>query len=331
MVMFWVSLLAVSILLYVLLDGFDLGVGMLFGLANGEARRGAMLSAVAPIWDGNETWLVVTAVILWGAFPVVYASVAVGFLSACDRHVAGPDPARRGVRVPLQDRTGCAGSGIWALPAARLVATFIQGLMVGALVEGLPFANGEYSGGEFGWLTPFAVLCGIGLCLGYALLGACWLVRKCEGDVRDVARRQIPVLAVGVLVFLVVVFAYALAEHLPILHRWIDRPYLFVFPVIGRARGNGARAQHPEPRRLPAVLYGRADLRIGLRHPGAIVLALHDPVRLHHRRSRGAAVQPCVHVLGRRSFVFPLMLLYTVISYSVFRGKVRATAGYEHH
>ena len=94
---------------------------------------------------------------------------------------------------------------IWDLSFAggSLIATFIQGLMVGALVEGLPFTNGEYSGGEFGWLTPFAVLCGIGLCLGYALLGACWLVRKCEGEVRDIARRQIPVLAVAVLVFLV--------------------------------------------------------------------------------------------------------------------------------
>jgi cytochrome d ubiquinol oxidase subunit II len=104
---------------------------------------------------------------------------------------------------------------------------------VGALVEGLRFTNGEYSGGEFGWLTPFVVLCGIGLCLGYALLGACWLVAKCDAEVHDMALRQIPVLALGVLAFLVVVFAYALAEHLPILHRWIDRPYLFVFPAIG--------------------------------------------------------------------------------------------------
>ncbi len=124
---------------------------------------------------------------------------------------------------------------IWDLSFAggSLIATFIQGMTVGALVEGLQFTNGEYSGGAVGWLTPFAVLCGIGLCLGYALLGACWLAKKCEGEVRDVAHRQIPVLAVGVLAFLVVVFAYALAEHLPILHRWIDRPYLFVFPAIG--------------------------------------------------------------------------------------------------
>jgi len=113
----------------------------------------------------------------------------------------------------------------WSFAGGSLIATFIQGMTVGALVEGLQFTNGEYSGGTVGWLSPFAVLCGIGLCLGYALLGACWLVRKCEHEVHEVARRKLPVLAIGVLVFLVLVFAYALIEHLPILHRWIDRPY----------------------------------------------------------------------------------------------------------
>ncbi|MEA2741725.1 MAG: cytochrome bd ubiquinol oxidase subunit, partial [Acetobacteraceae bacterium] len=232
MVMFWVSLLAISILLYVLLDGVDLGVGMLFGLAKGESRRAAMLSAVAPIWDGNETWLVVTAVILWGAFPVVYATLLSAFYLPLIVMLLGL--ILRGVAFEFRYKTQRL-RWVWDVSFAggSLIATFIQGMTVGALVEGLQFTNGEYSGGEVGWLTPFAVLCGIGLCLGYALLGACWLVRKCEAKVRNVARRQIPVLAIGVLAFLVLVFAYALAEHLPILHRWIDRPYLFVFPVVG--------------------------------------------------------------------------------------------------
>src|SRR6202165_4100571 len=232
MVMFWVLLLAISILLYVLLDGVSLGVGMRCGLTDSESRRGVMLSAVAPIWDGNETWLVVTAVILWGAFPPVYATVMSAFYLAVIVMLLGL--ILRGVAFEFRYKTQRM-RWIWDVSFAggSLIATFIQGMTVGALVEGLPFTNGDYSRGETGWLTPFAVLCGIGLCLGYALLGACWLVRKCEGEVRDVARRQVPVLAVGVLAFLVVVFAYALAEHLPILHRWIDRPYLFVLPAIG--------------------------------------------------------------------------------------------------
>src|ERR1700722_9787506 len=108
-------------------------------------------------------------------------------------------------------------------------------MTVGALVEGFPISNGQYIGGDFGWFSPFAVLCGIGLCAGYALLGACWLLNKCEAEVHNTAWLQIPYLALGVLVFLVIVFISALADHLPIMHRWIERPYLFVFPAIGAA------------------------------------------------------------------------------------------------
>src|SRR6202521_2729540 len=183
MVMFWVLLLAISILLYVLLDGVDLGVGMLFGLTKDEVRRNAMLSAVAPIWDGNETWLVVTAVILWGAFPIVYATLLSAFYLPLIVMLLGL--ILRGVAFEFRYKTQRL-RWIWDLSFAcgSLIATFIQGLTVGALVEGLQVTNGQYSGGEVGWLTPFAVLWGVGLCLGYALLGACWLAKKCEGRVR---------------------------------------------------------------------------------------------------------------------------------------------------
>src|SRR6202795_2173191 len=216
MVMFWVLLLAISVLLYVLLDGVDLGVGILFGLPRDKARRHAMWGAVEPIWDGNETWLVVTAVILWGAFPLVYATLLSAFYLPLIVMLLGL--ILRGVAFEFRYKTQRL-RWIWDLSFAggSLIATFIQGMTVGALVEGLQFTNGQYSGGEVGWLTPFAVLCGIGLCLGYALLGACWLAKKCEAEIRDVAHRQIPVLAMGVLAFLVAVFAYALAENLPIL------------------------------------------------------------------------------------------------------------------
>jgi cytochrome d ubiquinol oxidase subunit II len=185
-VMFWVAILAVSILLYVLLDGFDLGVGILFGLPRNEERRRAMLSAVAPMWDGNETWLVVAGVILWGAFPIVYATLFSAFYLPLLLMLAGL--ILRGVAFEYRNKTERL-RWIWDVSFAggSLAAAFIQGLMVGALVEGLPITNGHYTGGEFGWFSPFAVLCGIGLCLGYSLLGACWLVRKCEAEVREAA------------------------------------------------------------------------------------------------------------------------------------------------
>ena len=119
---------------------------------------------------------------------------------------------------------------IWDLSftGGSFAAAFIQGLTVGALVEGLPWANGQYAG-----FSPYAALCGIGLCLGYTLLGACWLVKKCEGDVREAAYRLMPYLSAGLLIFLIVVFIYSLAEHLEVMDMWVERPHLFVFPMIG--------------------------------------------------------------------------------------------------
>jgi cytochrome d ubiquinol oxidase subunit II len=327
MVMFWVSLLAISILLYVLLDGVDLGVGLLFGLAKGEGQRGAMLSAVAPIWDGNETWLVVSAVILWGAFPVVYATLLSAFYLPLILMLLGL--ILRGVAFEFRYKTQRL-RWIWDLSFAggSLIATFIQGMTVGALVEGLQFTNGQYSGGPVGWLTPFAVLCGIGLCLGYALLGACWLVRKCEKGVRRTARRQISKLAIGVLAFLVLVFAYALAEHLPILHRWIDRPYLFVFPAIGALAATVLALsilRHNDywPFHMVALIFASAF--------GTLALSFW-PYMIPFVITVDAAAAPQSSLVfmfwGCGVVVFPLMLLYTAISYRVFRGKVRAMAGH---
>ena len=326
MVMLWVSLLAISILLYVLLDGVDLGVGLLFGLATGEARRGAMLSSVALIWDGNETWLVVTAVILWGAFPIVYATLLSAFYLPLIIMLLGL--ILRGVAFEFRYKTQRM-RWIWDLSFAggSLIATFIQGLTVGSLVEGLQVTNGQYSGGDFGWLTPFAALCGIGLCLGYALLGACWLLKKCDAEVRDVARRQIAVLAVGVLAFLVLVFVYALVEHLPILHRWIDRPYLFVFPAIGAVAATVLALSilsHNDhwPFYMVALIFVSAFGTLALSFwPYIIPFVI--------TIDEAAAPQSSLmFMFWGGVVVFPLMLLYTLISYSVFRGKVGTTAGY---
>jgi cytochrome bd ubiquinol oxidase subunit II len=325
MVMFWVSLLAISILLYVLLDGVDLGVGVLFGLTNTEIRRGAMLNAVAPIWDGNETWLVVTAVILWGAFPIVYATLLSAFYLPLIIMLLGL--ILRGVAFEFRYKTQRM-RWIWDLSFAggSLIATFIQGVTVGALVEGLQVTNGQYSGGDSGWLTPFAALCGIGLCLGYALLGACWLAKKCNAEVRDVAHRQIPVLAVGVLAFLVLVFVYALAEHLPILHRWIDRPYLFVFPAIGAVAATMLalsiqRRNDHWPLYMVALIFVSAFGTLALSFWPYIIPFV---VTIDEAAAPQSSL---MFMFWGGVVVFPLMLLYTLVSYSVFRGKVGTTAG----
>jgi cytochrome bd ubiquinol oxidase subunit II len=171
-------------------------------------------------------------VILWGAFPLAYATLMSAFYIPVIIMLLGL--ILRGVAFQFRGKTRRL-RWIWDLSFAggSLVASFMQGVTVGALVGGLRLTNGEYSGGVFGWLSSFSVLCCFGLCLGYALLGASWLVRKCHSEICDAARRQIPFFALAMLAFLVIALAHALLENLPIMRRWIDRPYLFLFPTLG--------------------------------------------------------------------------------------------------
>jgi len=327
MVMFWVSLLAISVLLYLLLDGFDLGVGMLLGTTNSEENRRAMLNAVGPVWDGNETWLVVTGVILWGAFPVVYATLLSAFYIPVILMLLGL--ILRGVSFEFRNQH-LGTRWIWdsCFILGSLAASFMQGVMVGAMVQGLQFTDGQYSGGVFGWFSDFSILCGAGLCLGYALLGACWLVRKCESEVREVARRQIPILAAAVLAFLIVVFVHALSDNLPIMHRWIDRPYLFVFPAIGAVAAvvlASSILHHNDhwPFYMVSLMFAAAF--------GTLALSFW-PYMIPFEITIDAAAAPpstlSFMFWGEGLWVFPLMLLYTAIGYRVFRGKLGSMHGH---
>ena len=324
MALFWTGVLAISTLLYVLLDGFDLGVGILFGLTRDEARRRSMISAVAPVWDGNETWLVVTGVVLWGAFPIVYATLLSAFYLPLLVMLAGL--ILRGVAFEFRNKTEQL-RWVWdaSFAGGSFVATFVQGMTVGALVEGLPIVNGQYTGGDLGWFSPFAVLCGIGLCVGYMLLGACWLVRKCEADIRNTSYRQIPYLSVGLLAFLIIVFAYALAENLPVIARWLERPYLFVFPVIGAAAAitlaiSVHSRQDGPPFYMVALIFAAAF--------GTLAISFW-PYMIPFSITIDEAAAPHSSLAfmfwGAGLFVFPLMLIYTAMSLTVFRGKVSSS------
>jgi cytochrome d ubiquinol oxidase subunit II len=325
--MFWVAVLAISILLYVLLDGFDLGVGMLFRVTRDEASRRSMMSAVAPVWDGNETWLVVAGVVLWSAFPLAYSILLSAFYLPLLLMLAGL--ILRGVAFEYRSRTERL-RWIWdaSFAGGSLVATFIQGLMVGALVEGLPVSDGRYVGGMFGWLSLFAVLCGFGLCLGYSLLGACWLVRKCEGEVRNMAYRQIPALAIGLLVFLVVVFAYALAKNIRVMDLWVERPYLLVFPLIGVAAALAAassvrRRRDDVPFLMVVLIFLTAFCTLAISFWPYMI-----PFSITIEEAAAPRSSLAFIFWGAGLFVFPLMLLYTAISLSVFRGKVGSASEY---
>jgi cytochrome bd ubiquinol oxidase subunit II len=325
---YWVIVLAIATLLYVLLDGFDLGVGILFGLAPDEGRRRTMLSAVAPVWDGNETWLVVAGVVLWGAFPVVYATLLSAFYLPLAVMLAGL--ILRGVAFEFRYKTQSMRR-LWGVcfVAGSFAAAFMQGLTVGALVEGLPFTNGRYSGGTFGWLSLFAVLCGAGLCLGYSLLGACWLVLKCETDARDLGYRLIPRLSIGLLIFLVVVFFYALSRHFSVMNRWLDRPWLSVFPVLGVAAA-AILAKSVRHRRDDAPFYMVAIIFVAAF--GTLACSFWPymiPFAITIEQAAAPHSSLAFMFWGEGLFVFPVMLIYTAISLRVFKGKVAtASSGY---
>jgi cytochrome bd ubiquinol oxidase subunit II len=321
MINFWVSVLALSILLYVLLDGFDLGVGILYGFARDDRMRRAMMSAVAPVWDGNETWLVVSGVVLWGAFPIVYATLFSAFYLPLLFMLAGL--ILRGVAFEFRSR---AQHLLWVWDAAfaggSLVATFMQGTMVGALAQGLPLINGNYAGGEFTWLSPFAVLSGLGLCLGYALLGACWLVRKSAGDIQDSGFRLIPSLTFASLAVLVAVFLFALTENLRVLGRWLEWPSLFAFPLIGVVAGialalSVGRRREREPFYLVAATFAAAFGTFAVSFWPYMI-----PFRITIYEAAAPHSALAFMFWGEGLFVLPLMLVYTLISYRVFRGKV---------
>jgi cytochrome bd ubiquinol oxidase subunit II len=325
MVMFWVALLAISVLIYLLLDGFDLGVGMLFGMTRSKAQRHDMLAAVDPVWDGNETWLVSGATVLWAAFPPVFATALSALYIPVLVMLAGM--ILRGVAfvyLPKAHRT----RSLWiaAFACGSLAAAFMQGVMVGALVQGLPIASGQYVGGIFGWLNPFAIFCGLGLCVGYALLGACWLVKKCEAETRDSAYRLIPYLALAMLVLLVVVFFHALSLDLRIMQRWLERPYLFVFPVIGIGAALAAGLSVRRRRDNVPIIMGLIVFAAAF---GTLAISFW-PYMIPFSITVAEAAAPHSSLAfmfwGAGLFVFPLMLGYTAISYAVFRGKVRQTA-----
>jgi cytochrome bd ubiquinol oxidase subunit II len=320
MILFWAGLLAVTTSLYVLLDGFDLGVGILFAFAD-EPNRRKMLSAISPVWDGNETWLVVTGTVLFGAFPAAYAALLSAFylplvLMLCALILRG---------VAFEFRYKSIGfRWFWdsGFAAGSLVATFIQGMTVGALVEGLPMKDGHYVGGTFGWFSPFAALCGLGLVLGYSLLGASWLVRKCEGRIRERAYQLLPVLTVGVLAFLATAFVLALTMHLNLMTRWLERPYLLVFPLIGAVSSicllkGVQRRDDLAPFRFSALIFLAAFSTLaGSFWPYMI------PFALTVEQAAAPAASLNFIFWGPGLFVMPLTLIYTFVVYRLFRGKV---------
>lgn len=321
MLTFWLGVLALSIFLYVTLDGFDLGVGMLLPMAGSERERRAMLAAVAPMWDGNETWLVVNGTVLFGVFPLVYATLLSALYLPLFAMLAAL--ILRGVSFEYRDKS-VRFRGLWthAFFGGSLVASFIQGAAVGALVEGLPIVNGRYVGGAFGWLSPFALLCGAGLCLGYMLMGAGWLAYKTQLGVQRRAFRLLPRLLIGVLVFLAAAFVAAVRLDLPVLDRWAGHPAMLIVPAIGGVAAillaAGAALRRPLLPFLAALLLFASAF-------GTLALSFY-PYMIPYAITAAQAAAPSSSQTflfwGAGVVILPLTLAYTLAVYLLFKGRV---------
>ena len=229
----WAVLIATAVVMYVILDGFDLGIGILFPFARSETDRDTMIGSIAPFWDGNETWLILGGGGLWVAFPAAYAVIMpANYLPIILMLLAlvfrGVSFEFRAVSKPNQ--------GLWtfAFSAGSFVAAFAQGLILGHLVSGIQVVDGAYAGGWADWLSPFGLMCGLGVVAGYALLGATWLILRTDGDLAEHSRREARILFVIVLAFVAAVSLWTPLASERIAERWFSMPniyYLWILPA----------------------------------------------------------------------------------------------------
>src|SRR4051812_33543206 len=224
----WAAIIGLAVAMYVILDGFDLGVGILFPFAATERERDQMMNTVAPFWDGNETWLVLGGAGMMVAFPLAYSIIMPAFYLPVIVMLLAL--VFRGVAFEFR-WLGVTSKPHWtfAFAAGSMLAAFCQGLILGGLIEGIKVENGAFAGGPFDWATPFAVLCGLGLVTGYGLLGATWLVMKTDGKVAERARAEAKFLLLAVLAFMVIVSIWTPLAIERIAVRWFSLPNILFF------------------------------------------------------------------------------------------------------
>ena len=325
----WTLILGMAVFFYVLLDGFDLGVGILYGLAPDTESRNTIMNSIAPIWDGNETWLVLGGLGLLAAFPLafaiiipaVYFPILVMLLALVFRGVAFEFRFRDAPRKTFWDHAFSYGSGI---------ATFAQGVVLGSFIQGFEVQGRVFSGHSFDFLTPFSLMTGVALLFGYGLLGAGWLILKTEGGIQEAARHHGRACLIGVLTAVAVVSIWTpLANH-AVAARWFSWPNILILapvPIATAAaawmtwRALGSRAE-VQP-------FAGAILLFVLSYIGIAISLFPMIVPYHFTLSEAASSgRTQAFLLVGTLVLLPVILMYSGWSYWVFRGKVRADIGY---
>jgi len=326
----WILIIFFSVFMYVLLDGFDLGIGMLFPFTPKKRDRDNMMNTVAPVWDGNETWLVLGGEGLLAAFPLAYSIILSGLYLPLIFMLIGL--VFRGVAFEFRFKATETERHLWdkAFIGGSVVAAYFQGVTLGAFLDGVAVADGRFSGGPLDWFAPFPLLAGLGVIVAYTLLGATWLIMKTEGELHA---RMIQVAKPFSLLLLGAIVAVSIWTPLRFEHvaeRWFSFPnILLLAPVpllVALCIFLLLRSLKRTPHRLPFVLalalifLGYSGMAISI-WPHVVPPAITIWQAASPPQSQGFALVGTL-------FILPIILLYTGWSYWVFRGKVKADAGY---
>jgi cytochrome bd ubiquinol oxidase subunit II len=325
----WAAIIAFAVLAYVILDGFDLGIGILYPLFPDKHDKDVMMNSVAPVWDGNETWLVLGGGGLLAVFPLAYATILPALYMPIILMLLGL--IFRGVAFEFRWRTD-RWQGFWnkAFFAGSFTAALCQGIALGALVQGIRIENRAYAGGWWDWLTPFSIATGVAVVIGYALLGSTWLVMKTQGELGVKARRLASLSAIGTLVAMGVVSLWTPFLSDVYLSRWFAWPTA-IFSVIVPVLVAGCFA---------LMLYGLKAHRDTLPFLAALGLFILGyagigisfyPYIVPPSLTIWDAAAPdssLAFLLVGALVLVPMILCYTAYSYWVFRGKVDPEEGY---
>ncbi|MEP1612324.1 MAG: cytochrome d ubiquinol oxidase subunit II [Roseobacter sp.] len=325
----WAGIIALAVLIYVLLDGFDLGVGILFPLARTEREKATMMNSIAPIWDGNETWLVMGGGGLFAVFPLAYAVVMPALYIPIFLMLLGL--IFRGVAFEYRWRTE-RWKHVWDLAffGGSLVAAFMQGISLGALVQGIEVSNRAYAGEWWDWLSLFSILTGVAVVVGYALLGATWLVLKTNEDIQHRMRALARWLGIGTLGFIGVVSALTPFQDPAYFSRWFSLPGLLatglmpaaVFAASWALFSGLAKGKDAQPFFAALGLFMLCFIGIGISfYPNMVPPGLSIADAAAPDESLRFALVGTVILL-------PLILGYTGYAYWVFRGKIDPDKGY---
>lgn len=325
----WAGILSLAVLMYVLLDGFDLGVGMLFFFRKHDEDRDLMVASVAPVWDFNETWLILGGGGLLAVFPLAFAIIMPAVYFPILLMLLGL--VFRGVAFEFRDAPA-ARKRLWnvAFAYCSLIATFAQGIILGNFIRGFPVSGRSFSGTSWDWIAPFPLLTGLGLMVGYCLLGATWLIMKTEGELREWARGMARWFLLGLLAFIVMVSIWTPLEQARIAQRWFSFPNIVLFSPVPLLTAALALLLWRSLKRNRDVLPFVCTMGLFVLAYTGLIISLWPYVAPPSVTLWDAATAPMSQqfLIVGTMFLLPVILLYVFWSYWVFRGKVRAGAGY---